>query len=282
MKTGLVLEGGAMRGLFSAGVIDSFLENDITFDATIGVSAGAAFGCNLKSKQIGRVLRYNTRFAKDKRYCSLRSWITTGDLYNAKFCYHILPLTIDIFDIDAFIKNPMDFFIVCTDVKTGLPVYKKMNACTDNDLEWLRASASMPLASKIVSVDGYSLLDGGIADSIPVRYFEKNGYVKNVIILTRPKEYRKKKNKLMPLLKIAFKKYPAFLKVLENRHLVYNETLDYIEDKEKKGDFFVIRPPVPLSIGKVERNAEKMRLVHKIGKETAEKRLNDLLCFLKA
>ena len=196
MKFGLILEGGAMRGLFSAGVIDIFLENDIKFDASVGVSAGAAFGCNYVSRQRGRALRYNVDYCKDKRYCSFRSLILTGDMFGAQFCYHELPCELDIFDVQAFKDSGTDFYVVATDVETGKAVYHK---CTDagyEDLEWIRASASMPLVSRIVEAGGKKLLDGGIADSIPLRFFQNMGYGKNVIVLTQPRDYIKSKNKM--------------------------------------------------------------------------------------
>lgn len=281
MKTGLILEGGAMRGLFSAGLMDAFLENDIAFDGVIGVSAGAAFGCNYISKQKGRVLRYNTRFCKDKRYCSLRSLIKTGDLYNADFCYHEIPDHLDVLDMETFTHNPAEFFVVCSDVLTGTPVYRKLEKMGYTDLEWMRASASMPLASKIVKIDSFRLLDGGITDAIPVRYFEKAGYDRNVVILTRPADYIKHKTKFMALFKIAFKKYPKFIDALEHRHEVYNETLEYIRQKEKQGDLIAIRPETALPIGKVEHNADKMRAVHAIGYETGLKHVEKVKAFLQ-
>lgn len=187
MKKGLVLEGGAMRGLWTAGVTDVMMEHGVWPDGLIGVSAGAAFGCNIKSRQIGRAIRYNTRFAKDARYSGIRSWLTTGDYFNAQFGYHVVPYEYDIFDTKAFEENPVEFVVVCTDVTTGQAVYHTMNHVDYDELEWLRASASMPLASKVVEVQGYRLLDGGVADSIPLSYFEQHGYDRNVVILTQPK-----------------------------------------------------------------------------------------------
>ena len=281
MKKGLILEGGAMRGLFSAGVMDAFLEKKLSFDGVIGVSAGAAFGCNYVSHQTGRVLRYNTRFSRDKRYCSLRSLIKTGDLYNADFCYHQIPEHLDVLDTETFIRNPTAFWVVCTDVLTGKPVYQKLEKMDYTDLEWMRASASMPLASKIVRIGSFKLLDGGIADAIPVGYFETLGYDRNVVILTRPEGYRKKKTKFLALFKIAFKKYPKLIDALERRHEVYNETLEYIAQKEKNGDLIAIRPPCALPIGKVEHNAEKMRAVHAIGYKTGLEYAERISAFLK-
>ena len=175
MKRGLVLEGGAMRGLWTAGVTDVMMEHGIKPDGLIGVSAGAAFGCNYKSRQIGRAIRYNTRFAKDPRYSGLRSLLKSGDYFNAEFGYHIVPYEYDIFDIQTFEQNPMRFTVVCTDVLTGEAVYHDINHVDYDELEWLRASASMPLASKVVKVQGHQLLDGGVADSIPLEYFETQG-----------------------------------------------------------------------------------------------------------
>lgn len=171
MKTGLVLEGGAMRGMFTAGVMDVLMENGVDFDGVIGVSAGAAFGCNYKSKQIGRVIRYNTRFCADKRYGGLGSLVKTGDIYNTDFCYGTVPLELDPFDFTAYDANPQEFYVVCTDIESGQPVYHKYLGQSDHGFDWIRASASMPLVSRIVEIEGRKLLDGGIADSSPCGTF---------------------------------------------------------------------------------------------------------------
>lgn len=280
MKTGLILEGGAMRGMFTAGVTDVMMENNVEFDGMIGVSAGAAFGCNYKSRQIGRAIRYNIEYCKDKRYCSFYSLFKTGDIFGADFCYHELPEKLDIFDTEAFIKNPMEFYVVCTDVVTGSPVYHKCDRIDFEDLEWMRASASMPLVSRIVEVGGYKLLDGGISDSVPLRYFESIGYDKNVVVLTQPKEYIKKKNKMMPFLRVALRKYPLMLKALENRHNMYNETIKYICEKEQKGDILVIRPDSVLPVGRIEHNPENLRQTYDLGRKTAQKSMHRIKEFL--
>ena len=206
-RTGLVLEGGAMRGMFTCGVIDVLMENDIWFEGACGISAGAVFGCNYKSRQIGRPIRYNKRFCKDPRYCSYRSLIKTGDLYGADFCYRELPDELDIFDRETFKNDPMEFYIGATDVKTGRCVYHK---CTDGgepDLKWMRASASMPIVSTPVEIEGSYYLDGGIADSIPYKFMESIGYDRNVIVLTQSKGYVQKQSS--SLMKLALRKYPA-------------------------------------------------------------------------
>lgn len=280
MKKGLIMEGGAMRGMFTAGVIDVLMENKIIFDGAIGVSAGAAFGSNIKSGQIGRAIRYNLKYCRDKRYCSLYSLFKTGNLYGADFCYRILPTKLDIFDTKSFNKNPMEFYAVCTDVLTGKPVYKKIDAKEENYLEWFRASASMPLVSEIVKIGDLSLLDGGISDSVPLRYFENIGYNKNVVILTQPASYIKSKNKLMPIIRRVYRKYPDFVKAMGNRHNVYNETIKYICEKEKSGEIFVIRPDTALPVRKIEKNQQNLRYVYELGRRAATQNLKKLIEFL--
>lgn len=260
-----------MRGLWTAGVIDVMMEHGVQPDGLIGVSAGAAFGCNYKSHQIGRAIRYNTRFAKDPRYSGWKSLLTSGDYYNANFGYHVVPFEYDKFDIETFEKNPLEFTVVCTDVETGQPVYHKMDHVDYNELEWLRASASMPLASKVVEVDGWKLLDGGVADSIPLEYYEKQGYKRNVVILTQPLGYRKKHLGLMPLMRLALRKYPHFLKALDERHLMYNCQLDYVAEAERLGRCLVIRPDENIPIGHLSHDAQQMQYVYELGRAVGER-----------
>lgn len=276
---GLVLEGGAMRGLFTAGIIDVMMEHGVEPDGLIGVSAGAAFGCNYKSRQPGRAVRYNKRFAKDKRYCSWQSWWKTGDLYNAEFGYHVIPKQYDIFDNEAFEQNPMAFYVVCTDVETGKAVYKQLIECTPLTYDWIRASASMPLASKVVELEGMKVLDGGVADSIPLEYFESIGYEKNVVILTQPDGYVKEHNKLMPLMRIALRKYPKMIEAMDKRHLMYNKQLVYVYEAEMAGRALVIRPKKPLPIGHISHDPEEMQRVYDIGRAAGEKHIEAICRF---
>ena len=273
-KCGLVLEGGAMRGMFTAGVLDVFMENDIEFDGVIGVSAGATFGCNFISKQIGRTIRYNKKYCKDKRYCSFSSLLKTGDLYGADFCYNVIPNELDPFDNDAFRKSDTEFFIVCTDIESGKPIYKKYNVDDPDCLLWMRASASMPLAARIVEVGGKKLLDGGMSDSVPLREFQKMGYEKNVVILTQPYEYVKKKNNMMPLISRVYKKYPELVKVMANRHIMYNETTEYIKEQEALGSVLVIRPEEALNVNHVEHNPDALEKAYQTGRCAGEKYLD--------
>lgn len=269
MKKGLILEGGAMRGMFTAGVMDVLMENGIKFDGAVGVSAGAAFGCNYKSGQIGRVIRYNTRFCADKRYSGIGCLLKDGNVFSTDFCYGEVPLKYDLFDFEAYKNNPMEFYVVATDVETGKAVYKKYDGDEDSGFDWIRASASMPLVSQIVEIHGRKLLDGGIADSIPVRFFESIGYEKNVVVLTQPRGYRKKRNSLMPIIKLKYKKYPQFISAVETRHLMYNATLDYIAQREDEGQLLVISPSSDLPIGKIEKDPIVLKNVYNIGRETA-------------
>lgn len=282
MKTGLILEGGAMRGIFSAGVMDVMMENGIRFDGIIGVSAGAAFGVNYKSGQIGRAIRYNAKYCHDKRYCGIGSLLKTGNLFSAEFCYGEVPLKLDVFDFDAFEKDPTPFYITCTDVESGKPVYHEYTGRNDHGFDWIRASASLPLVSQIVEIDGTKLLDGGISDSIPVAYFESIGYSKNVVILTQPQGYRKEKNRMLPLIRMKYRKYPNLIKALENRHLMYNAELDLIAKQEKRGELFVIRPDSPLPVKRAEKDPAKLKACYEIGRQTAEKELARLIAFMKA
>ncbi len=280
MKKGLVLEGGAMRGLFTAGVIDVMMENNIEYDGAIGVSAGATFGCNYKSKQIGRVFRYNLNFAHDPRFASLQSLIKTGDLYGADFCYHRIPDEFDPMDYETYRNNPMEFYVVCTNAQTGKAEYFLLDKMDEKQIRIMRASASMPVVSNTVEIDGIPYLDGGIADSIPIRAFENLGYDRNVVVLTRPLYYRKKTGASMKLIKPLLKDQPKVMEALENRADVYNQTLDYIKVKEMKKEIFVIRPEYSLHIGKVEHDTSKIQEAYVQGREVMSKQIDALKEFL--
>ena len=260
-KTGLVLEGGAMRGLFSAGVLDVMMENGIEFDGIMGVSAGAVFGCNYKSGQIGRSIRYNMRFCGDPRYCSLESLRKTGDLYGVQFCYDEIP--------------------VCTNVETGKAIHKRLDNGDAKDMEYFRASASMPVVSRIVEVDGYKLLDGGITDSIPLASMERRGYKRNVVVLTQPLGFVKKKSKMIPLIRLTMHQYPNVIRAMEVRHIRYNKQTAYVREQELAGNAFVIRPPHDLGISRTEDDPAELRRVYELGRKEMEERLPELRKFLE-
>lgn len=280
MKNGLVLEGGGMRSLFSEGVFDVLLENGIEFDGAIGVSAGATIGSNFKSRQARRALRYNINHSNDWRYVSLRSWITTGDIVGGEYSYHVLPFQHDIFDIAAYEANPMEFYAVCTDVDSGEYFVKQLPKINYEALEWMRASASMPIVSRPVSIGGRRYLDGGIANSIPLEYFQSIGYERNLVILTQPIGYRKKKTKLMPLFNIFCRKTPKIKEAMRRRHLMYNAQLDYISLQQQLGNTLVVCPDEALPIGRLEMKPDKMRHIYNLGRELGLKNLERIKVFL--
>ncbi len=280
MKTALLMEGGAMRGMFTCGVIDVLMENGISFDAAAGISAGAVFGCNYKSRQIGRPFRYNLKYARDKRYCSLRSLLRTGDLYGADFCYRLLPDILDPFDRKTFALNPMAFFVGATDAETGEILYHRCADGGEMDMAWLRASASMPFVSRPVPAEGRLLLDGGIVEPVPCAFMESEGYDRRVLVLTQPKGYRKKRALPLPLLRLALPGYPKIARALSLRPERYNRQMEEIDRAEAARSVLVLRPPSPLNIGHTEHRPRELERVYRIGRVEAEARLDEIRSFL--
>jgi len=270
-----------MRGMFTCGVIDVFMENGVTFDGAAGISAGAAFGCNFKSRQPGRPIRYNKKYSKDPRYCSLRSLLKTGDLYGADFCYRELPDVLDPFDRKAFSENPMEFYVGATNADTGEIVYHRCADGGNTDTAWMRASASMPVVSRPVEIGGLRLLDGGIVDPVPYRYMEQLGYDRNVLILTQPADYRKKKAKMLPLMRVLLHKHPKVAAAMAVRHEVYNRQMEEIAERERSGAVLVIRPQVSLGIKRTESDPDELERVYQLGCSEAQRRLSDVREFLK-
>lgn len=280
MKVGLVLEGGAMRGLYTAGVLDVFLDNkDIKIDTIIGVSAGALFGVNYKSRQKGRTLRYNLKYANDERYMGFKSLVKTGDIVNKEFCYDELPNKLDIFDNETYKKSPEEFYAVVTNLDTGKPEYIKI-VDAQKDIEYLRASGSMPYVSKIVQIDGKKYLDGGTSDSIPVDEMMKMGVDKVIVVLTRPLEYRKKKSS-KKISKWYYKRYPNYIDTLNNRYKMYNSEVEKVISLEKDKKIFVIRPSRLVDIKRIERDTLKLKEMYDLGVEDAKNSLKDLKNYLE-
>lgn len=280
MKKGLVLEGGGHRGIFTAGILDVFLENDISFDGVIGVSAGAVHGASFLSKQNGRSLRYALKYCNDKRYMGIGSLLKTGDYFNVDFCYYQLPQVLDPFDNETFENKTSEYYTVSTDVYTGKAVYHQCDTLRNDFIKWIVASASMPLVARIVDVNGKKLLDGGVADSIPEAAFRKMGYTKNVVILTQPKGYEKNKNSMLPLIKRVYRKYPKFVEAVENRHVIYNQQLKDLEKLEKSGDVYILRPKNDLAASRTERNPEKMQDTYDCGRKLALEEVEKIKAFL--
>ena len=282
MKVGMVLEGGAMRGMYTAGVMDVLMDNNINVDGIVGVSAGALFGVNYFSKQRGRVIRYSKRFSKDLRYISVLSKIFTGNVVNKNFAYYKVPTKLDIFDDAEFVKNNKCYYAVVTNVKTGKPEYKKIEKCLDN-LEVLRASSALPLASKIIELDGEKYLDGGISDPIPVMKCKKLGFDKIIVILTQPYDYRKEpiQDQMIKKLNIKFKKYPKLVNTMIDRHNNYNKTIEKIIEMEKNEEIFVIRPSKRINIKLIERNRDKLQEVYDLGVSDSNKIIENLKKYLE-
>lgn len=280
MKIGLVLEGGAMRGMFSAGVLDIFLDEQLHFDGIIGVSAGALFGVNLLSKQRGRALRYNLRFLNDPRYMGWRSLLTSGDIVNKNFAYYQVPFQYDPFDNETFKQSPSDFYATVTNLETGLAEYLKIDDVFAQ-MEALRASASMPFVSKIVEVDGQKYLDGAIADSIPVRQAQAMGFDKIVVVLTRPQDYRKSPSPAI-FSKLRYASYPKFAQAVQNRYACYNAQVEEIRQLEREGKIFVIRPSQDLAIKRIEKEPQKVQAMYDLGVRDAQQSLERLKQYLHA
>ena len=280
MKIGLVLEGGAMRGLYTAGVLDVFLDKDIKVTDILGVSAGAVFGVNYKSNQRGRTRRYNLKYLNDKRYMSINSLIKTGNLVNKEFAYYTLPSKLDIFDEKAYEDNNINFYAVITNMETGKPEYEKIDNAEEK-IEVLRASSSMPFLSKPVLINNNSYLDGGISDSIPVLKAIEMGCDKVIVVLTRPIEYRKKKRNSF-LIKMFYKKYPNLINTMVNRYKNYNDIVEEIIKLEEEGKIFVIRPSRLVDIKRVEKDPKKLQEMYDLGVSDTISRIEELKNYLRS
>jgi len=274
MKVGLVLEGGAMRGMYTAGVLDVFLEKCIFVDAVVGVSAGALFGVNYLSRQKGRVIRYNKRFNSDKNYMGLRPLLREGNIVSTKYAYEEVPRKLDPFDDESYKKSGIPFYAVVTDIETGEPEYIQVYSAFEQ-MDVLRASGSMPFVSKPVLYNNKMYLDGGISDSIPFQWLSSQGYDKLIVILTRDMEYRKKPMS-SSLIKLFYKKQPQLSEKLLKRHDVYNKSVELLKQWENEGKVFVIRPSKPIEIGRIETNPDKLQEVYDLGLKDATESLLEL------
>lgn len=276
---GLVLEGGGMRGIFTAGVLDFFLENNIEFNDCFAVSAGACHACSYLSKQHKRAYDVSIDYIKDKNYCSIYSLLSTGNLFGVKMVYDKIPNEMNLYDYEEYLKSKTRFFVVATNCNTGNAEYKLIEDMR-SDMDIIRASSSLPLLSRIVCIKGEEYLDGGISDSIPIKESVKRGNLMNVVVLTQHRGYRKQPNRLMALFKIKYRNYPKLINSLENRYIVYNQTLDYIYEEEKKGNLFIIQPQEPLCLGRVEKNKEKLSEVYQKGYLQSKDNFEGLKSFL--
>lgn len=280
MKTALILEGGGMRGLYTSGVLDILMKNDIYTDVAVGVSAGALFGINYKSKQIGRVLRYNLKYAGNPSYTGWKSLLKTGNLMNKEFWFEDIPFKLDPMDCETYRNNKTEFHAVITNLKSGKAEYKSIFDLENEEcMEYLRASGSLPFCSKPVIVNGVPYLDGGIADSIPLKEYFENGYEKAIVILTRPQNYRKSGG--IHGANLFYKNYPEFVKTLSNRNKVYNEQCEYVERLENEGKILVIRPSEFIDISRTETDRKIMQQMYDLGIKDAENKLKEIKEYLK-
>lgn len=266
MKTGLVLEGGGLRGVFTAGVLDALLEGNYHADYVIGASAGAANGASYVSGQFERGLRTNTDYLRDPRYMGLRSLLLHGSLFGMDFIFHEIPQRLDPFDFEAFAANPCEFVIPAIDIETGETVYFTKDEFGD-DMEALRATTSLPVLAKPVAYKGRLLLDGGVGDPIPVRRALADGCDRIVAVLTRERGYRKEPQSFRAVYRHVYRKYPAMAKALEGRHRIYNETLEFLAGLECGGTAAVLAPPKPPEVRRVERDREKLLALYREGLE---------------
>ncbi|MCD8265515.1 MAG: patatin family protein [Prevotellaceae bacterium] len=279
-KRGLVLEGGGMRAMFTAGVMDVMMEARVPLDGIVGVSAGAAFGVNYKSGQAGRVARYNPRFAPEARYMGVRSFLTTGNFMNAEFCYHTVPTRYDVFAFDAYERDPMEYYVVCTDVVRGVPVYRRLPRLDYEGIEWIRASGSLPIISKPVRLQGGLYLDGGLTDSIPLRFFQQLGYGRCVVILTQPRGFLKRRTRLMPLFHVLMRRHPRVISLMRHRHRMYNRQLKFIHEQEILGRALIVCPDREIDVSRVSQRPRELRQVYETGRRKGEERLPEIKAFL--
>lgn len=280
IEAGLVVEGGGMRGVYTAGVLDYFMEKNLYFDDCYGVSAGACHISSYVSKQIGRSMKVTLDYINDKRYCSINSLIKTGDMFGVEMLYDIIPNKLELYDYETFNKFKGNFYSVVTNCKTGKAEYIKIKDMK-KDIIAVRASSSLPLLSRIVEINGKEYLDGGITDSIPIKKSIKDGHKKNVVILTRDKTYRKSKPKFLSFFKLKYKKYPNLVKAIENRYKMYNETLDFLEEEKAKNEVFIIQPKLPVKISRIEKDKDKLKALYDQGYEDAKELYEDLMKFLE-
>lgn len=280
-KVGLVLEGGSLRGLYSAGVLDIMMDNNIDVDVIVGTSAGALFGPNYFSKQRGRAIRYNKRFCRDRRNISMWSWLFTGNVVNKNFAYYKITKKLDVFDNETFIKSGKELYVTATNIESGECEYFKINDVL-SDMEKFRATSAIPIMTKPVKINGKYYLDGGVSDSIPIKKCLELGCDKIIVVLTQPKKYKKKiiSDKKVKMINIIFKKYPKLISRMLNRHNEYNECIKYINNLEKKNKVFVIRPSEKLDINLIERNPDKLEKIYQVGIKDMNKNIDDLKKYL--
>ena len=279
-KIGLILEGGGMRGIYTAGVLDFFIEKNIEVDITIGVSAGSCHASSYLSKQYKRAYNASVDYINDKRYLSFSNLIKTGSIFGMDFMFNKIPNELNIYDYDTFAKSKSKFVVVATNCETGSPEYFELKDLK-KEIIYMQASCSIPMFANIVEIDNFKLVDGGVSDSVPIEYSLNQGYKKNIVVLTRDITYKKNKQKFLPILNRKYKKYPNLVKAIENRHLNYNKSLNLVNQLEKDGDVLVIRPKKPVNVSQIEKNAKKLTALYEEGYDDAKELYDKILDFIK-
>lgn len=279
-KIGLILEGGGMRGIYTAGVLDFFIEKNIEVDITIGVSAGSCHASSYLSKQYKRAYNATVDYINDKRYLSFSNLIKTGSIFGMNFMFNKIPNELNIYDYDTFSKSKSKFVVVATNCETGSPEYFELKDLK-KEIIYMQASCSIPMFANIVEIDDFKLVDGGVSDSIPIEYALNQGYKKNIVVLTRDITYKKNKQKFLSIVNRKYKKYPNLIKAIENRHLNYNKSLNLVNQLEKYGDVLVIRPKKPVNVSQIEKNAKKLTSLYEEGYDDAKELYDKILDFIK-
>ncbi len=278
-QAGLVLEGGGMKGVFTAGVLDFFLDRNIDFAKCYGVSAGACHLCSYLSKQKGRAYAVVTDYLDDKNYWGVSSLLKTGDLFNVDMCYHRIPDSLNPFDYEAYARNRSRGYAVVTNIETGMAEYLPMKDL-HTDIDAVRASASLPLVSRNVKIGNRLYLDGGLADPIPLLHSVTDGNRKNVVVMTKEVGYRRKPSEHLGLLKVKYAKYPKVYELMKNRHIEYNKTLDYLEEQVKNGNAFLIQPRQKSDVRRIEKDRDKLKRLYEEGYEEARQHYEELMEYL--
>ena len=279
-STSLILEGGGMRGVYTAGVLDLLLDEKIDIKYCVGVSAGACNCISYISKQHKRNYRVNLYYINDRRYLSFSNLIKTGSIFGMDFMFNKIPNELNIYDYDTFAKSKSKFVVVATNCETGSPEYFELKDLK-KEIIYMQASCSIPMFANIVEIDDFKLVDGGVSDSIPIEYSLNQGYKKNIVVLTRDITYKKNKQKFLPIVNKKYKKYPNLVKAIENRHLNYNKSLNLVNKLEKDGDVLVIRPKKPVNVSQIEKNAKKLAALYEEGYDDAKELYDKILDFIK-
>ena len=280
IEAGLVLEGGGMRGIYTAGVLDYFMDKGLQFSACYGVSMGACNLCSYISGQRGRAAAVTLDYLDDPEYWGIRPFVKTGDLFNVQMAYTDIPMVLNPFDFEAARNYPGKAYAVITDVETGKAVFAPINDLK-NSMDVVRASASMPLVSRLVEIDGKKYLDGGIADCIPIMQSLKDGNKKNVVVMTKERGYVRKPFGLLPMAKIKYRRYPEMVYDLKRRHIRYNKEVRFLEREHEKGNLFLIRPSSGCGVGRIEKDREKLEALYELGYKDARACYDDMMRYLE-